>query len=162
MVVFQEMAVTFHIQGAMPPPWRHAKAMLSKWLPSKSRDLLLAANIPASPTASDAASSYKDSASYLFDSSSPISTLAPWKSMASPRSSLPTCSSSQPHERLRSPRVSMDSFPLKSALSSDIAASNSAQGRKLAPVKSGKAAPRDDLSKLPGIERIFTVKMRGF
>ncbi len=172
----QEMATAFHSQGAMPPPWRQPKAMLSKWLPSKSRDLLLAANSPTSPTASETPFSFRDSASYLFDSSSPISTLAPWKSAASPSASSGPWSSqpNQPHSQQASssqrkssdasPRVSGE-FKLKSALSLDLKASSAAQSKQKSAVAGSSSAsslPGHDINKLPGMERIFTVKMRGW
>ena len=162
-VAIQEMASAFHTQGAMPPPWRQAKAMLSKWLPSKSRDLLLAANVPASPTSSEGPSSFRDSASYLFNSSSPISTLAPWRSASPPSSSLPALSSRPPHPRPALSRKSSDSVRLKSALSSDLAALNSAKSRQHATGdRAAKPDPVQNLSLLPGMERIFTVKMQGW
>lgn len=34
----QEIAVAFRANGAVLPPWRHARSMLSKWLPRKSLD----------------------------------------------------------------------------------------------------------------------------
>ena len=159
----QEMASAFYTRGAMPPPWRQTKAMLSKWLPSKSRDLLLAANIPTSPTSSEGASSFRDSASYLFDSSSPISTLAPWKNTSSPASSLPALHSRSEYPRQTPSRASSDSVRLKSALSSGLAAMNSAKGRQHATSNhAAKPDPVQHLSQLPGMERIFTVKMRGW
>lgn len=32
-----EMGASFSTRGLTCPPWRHAKSLLSKWLPSKAR-----------------------------------------------------------------------------------------------------------------------------
>ena len=50
-LLFSEMSLAFERQGLSLPPWRQSKSLLSKWLPSRSRDLEL------SPYASPRASS---------------------------------------------------------------------------------------------------------
>ncbi|KAL6751789.1 hypothetical protein V8C86DRAFT_649186 [Haematococcus lacustris] len=45
----QEMASSFIAQGLTLPPWRRTQSMLSKWLPTKSRDILFDAGGSATP-----------------------------------------------------------------------------------------------------------------
>lgn len=44
-----EMAASFEAMGLTLPPWRRAQSMLSKWLPSRSRDLCFNDNSSSSP-----------------------------------------------------------------------------------------------------------------
>ncbi|KAK9866698.1 hypothetical protein WJX84_000808 [Apatococcus fuscideae] len=83
--------------GSLPPTWMackgHALQMAAQQVPRSAPGC----EHPASPTASDAASSYKDSASYLFGQLLPYQHTSPhWKSMASPRSSSPLAAAVSP------------------------------------------------------------------
>lgn len=68
-----EMVVSFEANGLTLPPWRRAASMLTKWLPSRSRDVNMSVAVPTNSSSGAAAAAEGDSgsSSYCGGGSSP-------------------------------------------------------------------------------------------
>ena len=114
-----EMAAAFKEQSVTCPPWRQARSMVSKWLPTKSHDRYI-----------NRASLHQDQSSSSSSSSSDDELGALTSSGVSPTGPLPSYQDTgfgSEHKVGSQPRITLTGFRVKSLLSSGLAAINSKQ-----------------------------------
>ena len=71
-----EMSLAFQERGLSLPPWRQGKSLLSKWLPSKARDLDMSSPASGSPRAAMSPSGYATGTSPEYSGELTISALS--------------------------------------------------------------------------------------